>query len=287
MASLSSRHRGPGENVANVTAEEAPALPHQQGTSRRLQGRVAVITGASRGIGAAAARRLADEGASIVLNSFPSEAMIAQAQLVADDITRKGGSAIVVPADVSDEGAVNRLIATARDQFGDPDIMIANAAHAYRTPWADLTVEQWDEMFAVNARGTFLCARAVVDGMIRKRGGSIINLTSVTVHLGFTNLSGYVATKGAIIGFTRALAREVGKEFIRVNAVMPGAIRTEHEIELGGDPAVSEARAAERQCLPRRGYAEDLAGTFVFLASDDSAFITGQVIAVDGGWVHR
>ncbi|MDA1237217.1 MAG: SDR family oxidoreductase, partial [Acidobacteria bacterium] len=82
-------------------------------------------------------------------------------------------------------------------------------------------------------------------------------------------------------------AREVGKEFIRVNAVMPGAIRTEHEIELGGDPAVSEARAAERQCLPRRGYAEDLAGTFVFLASDDSAFITGQVIAVDGGWVHR
>lgn len=267
---------------------EQLATPQRPPTGAlRLDNKVAVITGASRGIGAAAARRLAAEGAAVVINSYPADSMVELAQQVADDIVSAGGAAIVVPGDVSDEPEVNRLVAVARDQFGDPDIMIANAAQSYRGPWTDLTVEQWDEMFAVNARGTFLCARAVVDGMVRRGGGSIINLTSVTVHLGFMHLSGYVATKGAIIAFTRALAREVGKNFIRVNAVMPGAIRTEHEVELGGDPAASEARAAERQCLPRRGFADDLAGTFAFLASDDSAFITGQVIAVDGGWVHR
>lgn len=264
-----------------------PATSSRNEIGGRLAGRVAVVTGASRGIGAAAARRLAAEGASVVINSHPSDSMVELAQRVADDITVSGGSAIVVPGDVSDESDVQQLITVARGEYGDPDIMIANAAQSYRGPWTDLTVEQWDEMFAVNARGTFLCARAVVDGMARKGGGSIINLTSVTVHLGFIHLSGYVATKGAIIAFTRALAREVGKDFIRVNAVMPGAIRTEQEVELGNDPEVSAARATERQCLPRRGFADDLAGTFVFLASDDSAFITGQVIAVDGGWVHR
>ena len=123
--------------------------------------------------------------------------------------------------------------------------------------------------------------------MLRRGRGSIITLTSVTVELGMAGLLGYVSSKAGIIGLTRALAREVGKDGIRVNAVMPGAIRTEQEIELNFDDVGLAKLTEERQSLPRRGYAEDLTGTFVYLASDDSAFVTGQVITVDGGWVHH
>jgi 3-oxoacyl-[acyl-carrier protein] reductase len=254
----------------------------------RLDDKVAIITGASRGIGAAAARRYAEEGASVAVNHYPSDDMAELAEQLVAEITDAGGTAIAVPADVSEPEQVDQLVATTRDAFGDPDIMVTNAATFRRGPWTEITPEQWDKVFAVNMRGTYLCARAVHDGMVRKGGGSIITVSSVMAHLGLPNMLEYVSTKGSVIAFTRALAREVGKDFIRVNSVMPGAIRTEHEIEMGStDLAASEARAAERQCLPRRGYAEDLAGTFVFLASDDSAFITGQVICVDGGWAHR
>jgi 3-oxoacyl-[acyl-carrier protein] reductase len=122
---------------------------------------------------------------------------------------------------------------------------------------------------------------------MRRRGrGSIITVTSVTVNLGMAGLLDYVSSKAGIIGFTRALAREVGKDGIRVNSVMPGAIRTEQEIALGFDAEELEVLSAARQCLPRRGFAADLAGAFVYLASEDSAFVTGQVLNVDGGWTH-
>jgi len=253
----------------------------------RLDGRVAIVTGASWGIGASVAEAFAHEGASVVVNTLPDERMDGYASQVVARITDAGGAAIKVPADISVPAEVEAMTDAARDEFGDVDILVANAAYSQRAPFTEITIDQWDRTMAVNLRGTFLCAQAVHAGMLRRGRGSIITLTSVTVELGMAGLLGYVSSKAGIIGLTRALAREVGKDGIRVNAVMPGAIRTEQEIELNFDEAELAKLTEERQSLPRRGYAEDLTGTFVYLASDDSAFVTGQVITVDGGWVHH
>lgn len=253
----------------------------------RLENRVAIVTGASWGIGAAAAAAFAREGACVVVNNLPEERMDALAQCVVDRITDAGGQAIKVPADISVPAEVEHLVGVAESTFGDVGIMVANAAYSERGVWNEIPIEQWDRTMAVNLRGTYLCARAVYPSMLRLGGGSIITLTSVTVELGMAGFVDYVSTKAGIIGLTRALAREVGGDGIRVNSVMPGAIRTEQEVELNFDEHELAVLSAERQSIPRRGYADDLAGTFVYLASDDSAFVTGQVITVDGGWVHH
>jgi 3-oxoacyl-[acyl-carrier protein] reductase len=255
---------------------------------RRLENRVALVTGASRGIGAAAAEAFAREGASVVVNTIPDERMDAMAADVVTRITAAGGIAIKVAADITIPRAVDELIEQAQSAFGDVDVLVANAAYSRRSAWNDISVEQWEQTMAVNLRGTFLCTKAVYPGMLRKERGSIITVTSVMVDLGMAGSLDYVSSKAGIIGLTRALAREVGPHGIRVNSVMPGAIRTEHEVELEtADEAELAQLMTERQSLPQRGYAADLAGTFVYLASDDSAFVTGQVVAVDGGWVNH
>jgi 3-oxoacyl-[acyl-carrier protein] reductase len=254
----------------------------------RLEDRVAIVTGASRGIGAAAAEAFARQGASVVINTIADERMDAMAAEVVARITEAGGAAIKVVADITVPREVEEMVVRAREAFGDVDVLVANAAYSRRCAWNEISVEQWERTMAVNLRGTFLCSKAVHPGMLRKARGSIITVTSVTVDLGMAGSLDYVASKAGIIGFTRALAREVGSDGIRVNSVMPGAIRTEHEVELETADEDELARLmAERQSLPQRGYAEDLAGTFVYLASDDSAFVTGQVVAVDGGWIHH
>ena len=254
----------------------------------RLDNRVALVTGASRGIGAAAAEAFAREGASVVINTIPDERMDAMASEVVSRITTAGGAAIKVVADITVPAQVEAMVVDARKAFGDIDVLVANAAYAKRSAWNEISVEQWDRTMAVNLRGAFLCCRAVHPGMLRKERGSIITVTSVTVDLGMAGSLDYVASKAGVIGLTRALAREVGPDGIRVNSVMPGAIRTEYEIELETETEDELAkRLAEVQSLPQRGYAKDLAGTFVYLASDDSAFVTGQVVAVDGGWIHH
>lgn len=253
----------------------------------RLANRVAIVTGASWGIGAAVAEAFAREGACVVVNTLPEERMDELAGGVVKRIVAEGGRAIKVPADVSVPEQVDSMVAEAESTFGDIDVLVANAAYSERVPWDEITVDQWDRTMAVNVRGTFLCARAVYPGMLRKGRGSIITLTSVTVNLGMAGFLDYVSSKSGIIGLTRALAREVGGEGIRVNSVMPGAIRTEQEVELNFDERELAELSAERQSIPRRGYADDLTGTFVYLASDDSAFVTGQVVTVDGGWIHH
>ena len=254
----------------------------------RLEDKTALITGASRGIGAAVARRFAQEGARIAINHLPEGHMTRLAEELAASIRHETGAQVItVPADISQPAEVEAMVQGTAERLGDVDVLVANAAASRRNPWTAIDRDQWDHTYAVNVRGTFLCARAVHDGMLRRGGGLIITVSSVMAHLGMVGSLDYVSSKAALIGLTRALAREVGPEGIRVNAVMPGAIRTEHEIEQGGDEAESARRAAERQSLPRRGLAEDLAGTFAYLASEDSAFVTGQVIAVDGGWVNR
>ncbi len=254
--------------------------------SDRLKGRVALITGASWGIGAAVAKAYALEGASVVVNSYPEQQMEQRADEVVKSITDLGGRAIRISADVTSREQIDRVVSESREAFGDIDILVANAAYANRLPWHQISVEQWDRTLEVNVRGAFLCAQACYEGMLRKGGGSIIAVTSVTVNLGMTGMLDYVTSKAGLIGFTRALAREVGKEGIRVNAVMPGAIRTEQEEALDFDENELIKLSAERQCIPRRGFADDLAGTFVYLASNDSSFVSGQVITVDGGWIH-
>jgi 3-oxoacyl-[acyl-carrier protein] reductase len=166
-------------------------------------------------------------------------------------------------------------------------VLVLNAAATARAAWTDIAVEEWDHITAVNLRGAFLCARAVHPGMRRKGYGKIITVSSVMVELGLPGALHYVSSKAGLIGFTRALAREVGRDGVRVNCVMPGAIRTEHEVEAFPDEEERLAEAAaSRQSVPRRGVADDVVGTFVYLASSDSDFVSGQVINVDGGWAH-
>ncbi len=255
-------------------------------TGGRLAGRVALITGASWGIGAAVARTFAREGASVVVSPYPDAEMEALADGVVSSITDTGGRAIRVSADVTSRTQIDAVVAEAQRRFGDIDVLVTNAAWANRLPWHQITSEQWDHTHAVNLRGAFLCAQACYEGMLRRGRGSIIAVTSVTVEVGMAGLLDYVSSKAGLIGFTRALAREVGEHGIRVNAVMPGAIRTEQELALGFDEDELRTLMAQRQCLPRRGVADDLTGAFLFLASDESSFVSGQVLNVDGGWIH-
>jgi 3-oxoacyl-[acyl-carrier protein] reductase len=198
-----------------------------------------------------------------------------------------GDRAIACRADVSDQAAVQRMVADTEAALGPVSILVANAAASERLDWTDITEEAWDRIMAVNVTGTLFCAQAVYPAMRRAGRGKIITLSSVMVELGGVRALHYVTSKAALIGFTRALAREVGQYGICVNSVMPGAIKTESEEELypGTSDAIAE-RQAEVQSIPRRGVADDLAGTFLFLGSRDSDFITGQVIPVEGGWIH-
>jgi len=249
-----------------------------------LTGKVALVTGASRGIGAAAVRALSSSGAAVGINCLPTPAMRAAADELAGEVARRGGTPIVLPADVSDRESVSEMFVTCEREIGPVDILITNAANLRGTPWDETDLGEWESIFKVNTTGTFLCARAAYASMRSRGGGSIITVSSATVELGFGGSVPYIAGKGAVIAFTRALAREGGRHNIRVNSVMPGAIVTETTLELEA-PGEREALVT-RQCLPRSGVPDDLAGTFVFLASAASAFITGQVLAVDGGLIH-
>lgn len=255
-------------------------------TGGRLDGRVALVTGASWGIGAAVARTFAREGASVVVSPYPDEEMEALADGVVASIVEAGGRAIRASADVTSRAQIDAAVAAAQREFGDVDVLVTNAAWANRLPFHEIPAEQWDHTLAVNLRGAFLCAQACYEGMLRRGRGSIIAVTSVTVEVGMAGLLDYVSSKAGLIGFTRALARELGPHQIRVNAVMPGAIRTEQELALGFDEEELKTVMAERQCLPQRGFADDLTGAFLFLASDESSFVSGQIINVDGGWIH-
>lgn len=249
----------------------------------RLRDKVAIVTGASRGIGAEVCKAYAREGASVVINfySHPDEA-----QSLARTINSEGGKAVTVEGDVSRAEDVHRIVQICNEAFGAADILVNNAAHYPRSAWHEITEESWDRVMAVNLKGALLCCQAVYPGMRDKGYGKIINVSSVTVELGWGPYVHYVSSKAGLIGFTRSLAREVGKEGIRVNCVMPGAIQTEQELEDFPDQDDLAIFLAERQCLPQRGTARDMVGAFVYLASPESDFVTGQVLSVDGGWNH-
>ncbi|MFF2653952.1 SDR family NAD(P)-dependent oxidoreductase [Streptomyces sp. NPDC058045] len=269
-----------------MSGPSAPETGAGNATARRLSGRTALITGASRGIGAAVARRFAAEGARVVLAHQPTVEMTALAEGEAARLRATGSEAVALPADLGTIEGPAALVHEVREAMGPLDILVANAAATGRGSAVDLDVTQFDTVHAVNTRGTWLLARAAHPDLVASGQGSLITVTSVMVETGQPGAVHYTASKAAILGMTRALAREWGPDGVRVNTVMPGAIRTEHEAETEPDADAVAAHILPQQCLQRRGTPNDLTGAFLFLASDDSTFVTGQVLCVDGGWVH-
>ena len=243
-------------------------------------GKTAIVTGAATGIGAATATLLAERGARVLAAGLQPDELRA----TVDAIVARGGEALAVDADVSDPAAIEALAAVA-EREGGADILVNNAAIYPLGPWHEADAAQWDAVFATNVRGYFLLAKAVRPQMLARGGGAIVNVASVTFYWGEALLASYVASKGAVIGFTRALAREAGPENIRVNAVAPGAFPTAATAIHADQEALWED-VLEAQSLKRRGEVYDVARAIAFFAGDDSRFVTGQTLLVDGGWMR-
>jgi NAD(P)-dependent dehydrogenase (short-subunit alcohol dehydrogenase family) len=246
-----------------------------------VAGKTAIVTGAATGIGAATARLLAQRGARVLAAGLQP----AELEATVDAISRDGGEAVAAHADVSDPEAIEAVAGRALEAFGGADILVNNAAIYPLGPWHEADAAQWDAVYATNVRGYFLLAKAVRPQMLARGGGAIVNVASVTFYWGEALLASYVASKGAVIGFTRALAREAGPEGIRVNAVAPGAFPTAATaIHADQDKLWDDVLAA--QSLKRRGDVSDVARAIAFFAGDDSRFVTGQTLLVDGGWMR-
>ncbi len=246
----------------------------------RLKDKVAIVTGGAQGIGKAYAVRLAEEGAKVVI------ADILDAKPVQKEIEGKGGEALALQTDVSDEKSTEEMARKAIGRFGGIHILINNAA-VFATletkPFFQISPQEWDHVMRVNLKGMFLCCKAVYPQMKKQGKGKIINIASGVFFKGLPLFLHYVASKGGVIALTRALAREVGDDGICVNALAPGYTLTEvMEDESIHDEAFVSAVVGSR-CFKRHERPEDLTGTLIFLASDESDFITGQTIVVDGG----
>ena len=243
----------------------------------QLSERIAVVTGGSRGIGRGIALELAKRGATVIVN-YHSNADAAN-EVVAE-ITGAGGSAEAVQADVSQEADANRLIKTAIDNYGKIDILINNAGTTRDNLIMRMSAADFDTVIQTNLRSTWLCSKAAVQSMMRKRYGRIVNITSISGIMGNGGQTNYSASKAGIIGLTKALAREVSSRSITVNAVAPGFVATDLTSSLPEDIA---KRINENIPLGRWATIEDVALATAFLASDEASYITGHILNVDGG----
>jgi len=242
-----------------------------------LDGRVVVITGAGQGIGRATAVAMAGAGAIPVIAEIDE----GKGQAVAREI---GNRAMAVPTDVADAGSLEAMAETVLGAHGRIDVLINNAAifsSLEMRPFWEIPLEEWEAVLRVNVTGCFLATRAVVGTMRKARFGRIINFSSAAVAMGRPNYTHYTTSKSALIGMTRSMARELGPDGITVNAIMPGATFT--EIERATVTPEQKAAIVSMQSIPRPETPADLIGTLMFLASDASAFMTGQCLTVDGG----
>ena len=248
----------------------------------RLNGKVVIVTGGARGLGKSYAMRIAAEGARVVI------ADVLEGRSVKSGIEKAGAQALALHVDVTNEQDVENMINQTVREFGRIDVLINNAAifaDVIKNRFYDMPLQEWEKMIRINLTGTFLCCKAVYPQMKKQKKGKIINVSSATVYMGNPNLSHYVTSKAAIIGLTRSMAREAGDDGISVNAIAPGFTLSE---AVDGNPTFPEPvrkMVVESRCFKRDEVPGDLLGAIVFLASDDSDFITGQTLVIDGGAV--
>ena len=248
----------------------------------RLAGKTVIITGAGRGIGAVMAKRMAQEGANVVVTD------VLDTKGTVEAITESGGSAIGISVDVTSDDNLAAMVEATEKAFGSLDILVNNAsifAALQLKPFMQIDNDEFDKVMTVNARGVHQATRAVVPAMLRAGGGKIVNIASGTFYYGAPGLSHYTASKGAVIALTRCHGRELGDKNIQVNAIAPGLTESEAlQGNTGFDPARAptvQSRSIKREMLP-----EDLLGTLMYLITPDSNFVTGQTLNVDGGKVN-
>lgn len=245
----------------------------------KLTGKTAIVTGASRGIGAAIARRFAEEGANIIVNYSGSQD---KAEAVVAEIEQAGGKAIAVKANVADANAVKVMADTAMKEFGSIDILVNNAGITRDNLMMRMKEDEWDDVINTNLKGVFLCTKAVTRQMMKQRAGRIVNIASIVGVMGNAGQANYVAAKAGVIGLTKTTARELASRGITANAVAPGFITTDMTEKLGDD--VQSSMLAQIP-LARFGAPEDVANAALFLASDEASYVTGQTLHLDGGMV--
>jgi NAD(P)-dependent dehydrogenase (short-subunit alcohol dehydrogenase family) len=250
--------------------------------NQRLDGRVAVITGASRGLGKQMAEALAEAGATVALVARNGELL----EGVRAEIVGRGGKAYAFVADISVETDVISLASEVRKQAGVPDILINNAGIHIRKLLHEFTLEEWRRVMSTNIDGPFLCSRAFTPGMIEKKFGRIINVASTMAHVSLPLRGAYSASKFALLGMTKTLALELAPYNITANAISPGPFATELNLALMNDP-VKLADFNTRIPLGRWGKLEEIGALAVFLSSDASGFITGTDVVIDGGWTAQ
>lgn len=247
-----------------------------------LAGKIALVTGSARGIGRGIALRFAQEGAKVGIVDLDESLCHA----VADEITVSGGDAIALPGDISSETDVKRIVETMRQHFGAPNVLVNNAAVMPSGALHETSPADFDRCLSVNLRGTFLMSSAVIPDMLASRKGSIIHMASVTGVLGLPGLAVYSATKGALISLARAMSTDYARSGIRVNAVSPGTIDSPmlHDfLAAQSRPEYFRQQFDDMHPIGRVGTIDEVASVFVFLASDESSFVTGANYTVDGG----
>lgn len=245
----------------------------------KLSGKVAVVTGAKQGIGRGIALALAQEGAKVIV----SDINLAESQLVVDEIIAKGGQASAIKCDVLNREEINALIVKAKDNFGSLDILVNNAGIFPFISLEKMSENDWDKVIDINVKGVFFACQEALK--IMPDGGRIINISSIASLVGFSGLTHYCASKGALNAFVRALALETAPRKITVNNVAPGAIDTPGAT--GAQDEEAKKQTAAMIPLSRYGSADDIAQAVVYLASEGASYVTGQTIVVDGGWTLR